>query len=160
MSSSVELPERGVYTLVIRVDRELAFRAGSLGLVRLPPGFYLYTGSGLGSGPLSLRGRVRRHLGARKNLFWHVDYLLAQDGVRVVAVVAAPSLLREECRVTQALLEGLVAQVPAPGFGSSDCRSGCPAHLLYTGEEEPTQRVLAIYEALGLRPVLLRPTGR
>ena len=152
-----KLPEKGVYTLVIRVDRELAFRAGSLGQVVLRPGFYLYTGSGLGPGSLSLRGRVKRHLGARRRRFWHVDYLLDQPSARVVAVVASPSLIKEECRVNQALIEGLTAEVPVRGFGSSDCRSGCPAHLLYTGQEDPSERVLTIYEHLGLRPVLLRP---
>ncbi|RLI39677.1 hypothetical protein DRO60_00560 [Candidatus Bathyarchaeota archaeon] len=152
-----ELPERGVYTLVICLEKGLAFDAGSLGRVVLRPGFYLYTGSGLGPGPLSLRGRVRRHLGARKKPFWHIDYLLEQSGARVVAVVASPSLIKEECRVNQALIEGLEAEVPVRGFGSSDCRSGCPAHLLYAGREDPSEAVLATYRRLGLRPVLLRP---
>jgi len=151
-----ELPERGVYTLVIRLEKGLAFDAGSLGRVALRPGFYLYTGSGLGPGPLSLRGRVRRHLGARKKPFWHIDYLLEQPGARVVAVVASPSLIKEECRVNQALIEGLEAEAPVRGFGSSDCRSGCPAHLLYVGQEDPSEAVLATYRRLGLRPVLLR----
>ncbi len=151
-----ELPKRGVYTLVIRVEAPMEFRAGRLGKTRLEPGFYLYTGSGLGKGALGLRGRVKRHLGARKRTFWHIDYLLGQPQASVAAVVASPSLNKEECRVNRALMGALRAEAPVKGFGSSDCRSGCPAHLLYVGLDDPTGRVAAAYAGLGLRPVVLR----
>ena len=153
MSSPDDLPERGVYTLVIRLSHRTELYVGSLGRVELEAGFYLYTGSGLGRGPLSLRGRVLRHLGRRRRLFWHIDYLLSRPESSVEAVVAAEAEERLECLVNRALLEGLGASAPVRGFGSSDCRSGCPAHLLYTGSSDPLAGVIRIYRALGLRPV-------
>ncbi len=154
-----ELPEKGVYTLITEVREPLEVEVGSLGRLSFKPGFYLYTGSGLGPGPLSLRGRVRRHLGARVRAFWHIDYLLGRPEVVVRAVVAAPSGEKLECTVNMALLEGLRAGVPARGFGSSDCRSGCPAHLLFAGGEDPTEEVAIIYLGLGLKPVVLEVGG-
>ena len=155
-----ELPERGVYTLIIELHGPLELEVGSLGRIRLEPGFYLYTGSALGRGPLGLRGRVKRHLSKAKKIFWHIDYVLVEPGARVVAVVAAGTGERLECVVNKALAARLGAGAPVRGFGSSDCRSGCQAHLLYTGQEEPTEHVRAVYASLGLRPVVLRLTGR
>ena len=156
-----DLPDKGVYTLIIRLDKALEIKIGSLGPRVFKPGFYLYTGSGLGSGPLGLRGRVERHLGlrGRRRAFWHIDYFLMSPGAMVKAVVAARTEERKECEVNKALLEGLRASVPIRGFGSSDCPSGCPAHLLYTGHEDPTEGVVGIYLSLGLEPLLVEATG-
>jgi len=151
-----ELPERGVYTLVIRVEGELTLNVGSLGEVRLKPGFYLYVGSALGRGPFGLRGRVRRHLSKGKKEFWHIDYLLNHPSTSVEAVVASLCSERQECRVLKALLVGLRAEVPVEGFGASDCRSGCPAHLVFVGRDDPTERVREVYVGLGLTPLVIR----
>ena len=147
------LPEKGVYTLVIYVGCHAEVKVGSLGVLSFRPGFYLYTGSGMG--PSGLRGRIRRHLRGRKHVFWHIDYLLEEPCASIWSVVASGSRARMECEVNKALMAFLGAHAPFRGFGSSDCRSGCPAHLLFVGGEDPTDRVVSVYLGLGLRPVLL-----
>ena len=154
------LPEKGVYTLIIRLEDDLEIRVGSLGLVALRAGYHLYTGSALGRGALGLRGRVIRHLSRPKKLFWHIDYLLSEPGVRVEALIVAESRRRRECEVNKALMSELGAAPSAPGFGSSDCRSGCPAHLLYAGPSSPVMAVEQVYRHLGLGPILLEVGGR
>ena len=97
-----------------------------LGQVTLAAGQYAYVGSA--HGPGGLRARVGRHLRADKPLHWHIDYLTA--AIPVVHVVALASTARLECTWAKRLLVLNGAAVPAPGFGSSDCRNRCPAHLI------------------------------
>jgi Uri superfamily endonuclease len=61
-----------------------------------------------------------------KPLRWHIDYLLDAPGVRVVGVVRSR---RGECALNRATA-GRVLDV---GFGASDCRAHCGAHLKYVG---------------------------
>ena len=149
------LPEKGVYTLVIRLGGRMRLRVGSLGAIELEEGYHLYTGSAIGRGALGLRKRIMRHLSRPKKAFWHIDYLLNERGASVAAVVAAGSERRMECEVNRALMEELGAAPSSPGFGSSDCRSGCPAHLLYAGPSSPVDAVERVYRRLGLKPVLV-----
>jgi Uri superfamily endonuclease len=97
-----------------------------LGKVTLTAGQYAYVGSA--HGPGGLRARVGRHLRVQKPRHWHIDYLTAE--VPVQHVFALASAERLECTWVARLLGLNGADVPAPGFGSSDCRRGCPAHLL------------------------------
>ena len=53
----------GIYNLVIRLDSGISLNVGRLGLIELPPGFYIYTGSAMNS----LKNRVLRHLKKQKN---------------------------------------------------------------------------------------------
>jgi hypothetical protein len=46
------------------------------------------------------------------------------------ALSGGPSLLPLECAWSQALARLPGTRIPAPGFGSSDCRCACPAHLV------------------------------
>jgi Uri superfamily endonuclease len=108
------------YQLWIRVGETLKLRVGSLGVLELPAGVYIYTGSAR----RNLEHRIRRHLSAVKRIRWHIDYLLSNPGVRVLAVHRSRE---EECswnRATQ-------GEILFPGFGSSDCASGCISHLKY-----------------------------
>lgn len=120
------LPSSGAYRLTIRLARAVRLRVGRLGRVSLPAGRYVYCGSAR----RNLPARVRRHLRRGKRRRWHVDYLLAHPAASVVEV--RTSTQRGECDfVAQARRSGGRAVVP--GFGSSDCRRGCPAHLIYMG---------------------------
>ncbi len=131
-SSSVDaLPDCGAYRLTIRLRRPVRLRVGRLGRVALPAGRYYYCGSAR----RSLPARVARHLRRRKTKRWHIDYLLAHPAAEVVGVRAWPA--GGECAlVAGAMRRGATA--PVRGFGSSDCRRGCPAHLLRVGP--PTGR--------------------
>jgi Uri superfamily endonuclease len=116
----------GSYALLLKVDAPLLLDMPRQGKVTLAAGQYAYVGSA--HGPGGLRARVGRHLRAAKPLHWHIDYLTA--AAPVVHVVAVASTARLECSWVKRLLALSEASAPAPAFGSSDCRSGCPAHLV------------------------------
>jgi Uri superfamily endonuclease len=117
------MPREISYQLLIDVPRALRCVVGRLGEFDLPAGRYVYTGSAM----RGLDARIARHLRHDKPLRWHVDYLLAGPGVRVVGVVRSR---RPECALNRMVRGSL----PVPGFGASDCRAGCGAHLKYLGK--------------------------
>ena len=118
------------YQLVIEVPTTVRCAVGRLGCFEFPAGVYIYTGSA----KRGLEARIARHRRADKKLRWHIDYLLAAPGVRITKVVRSE---REECELNRALL----GKVLVPGFGASDCRSGCGAHLKYLGRGRRTGRL-------------------
>jgi Uri superfamily endonuclease len=115
------------YRLRIRLARPVAVTVGRLGRFELPAGRYVYTGSAR----RGLEARIARHLrhGKDKHLRWHVDYLLAAPGCAVTDVERHDA---DECALNRAV----GGSVPVPGFGASDCRSGCGSHLRYLGDGE------------------------
>jgi Uri superfamily endonuclease len=114
------------YQLVIDVARPVRCTIGRLGTFAFPAGRYVYTGSAR----RNFEARVARHLRAEKTLRWHVDHLLAARGVRVVDVIRSR---RGEC----ALNRSGVGAIVVAGFGASDCKAGCGAHLKYLGRPHP-----------------------
>jgi Uri superfamily endonuclease len=100
--------------------------AGRLGVIALEPGTYAYVGSA--HGPGGLRARVLRHLRRDKPLRWHIDYLTI--ALPVAHVVVATGDERFECAWVRRLLAEPGACAAVSGFGSSDCREKCPAHLV------------------------------
>jgi Uri superfamily endonuclease len=110
------------YQLVIEVRSPVRCRVGRLGEVEFAAGTYVYTGSAR----RNFEARLARHARASKTLRWHIDYLLAVPGVRIVKIVRSR---REECRLNQSVK----ATVPVSGFGASDCTARCGAHLKYLG---------------------------
>lgn len=110
------------YQLAIDVPRRLRLQIGRLGAFVFPAGHYVYTGSAR----RNLAARIARHLRQRKALRWHIDYLLAAPGVRIAGVITSP---RPECVLNQVCRGKPLAE----GFGASDCRAGCGAHLKYLG---------------------------
>ncbi len=119
------MAQPGTYVLVLLVTREAQISIGRLGSFNFPPGYHLYAGSARGPG--GLKARLTRHLSGRKQVRWHVDYLLRE--AKVVEVWTAPSPDKLECLWAQALLRMPGARISVSGFGSSDC--GCPTHLVY-----------------------------
>jgi Uri superfamily endonuclease len=110
------------YQLTISVARPLRLRIGRLGRFLFPAGRYVYTGSA----KRNFEARIARHLRKEKPLRWHIDWLLAAPGVAVVSVKRSGA---SECALNQKIAGAIVA----PGFGASDCRSGCGSHLRYRG---------------------------
>jgi sugar fermentation stimulation protein A len=82
---------RGVYALVLFVSKDVTVSVGKLGKQKFPKGHYTYVGSAMGKSATNLRNRIQRHLRKHKRLFWHIDYLLANEHVKIEAVVAAQS---------------------------------------------------------------------
>jgi len=115
-------PRPTSYQIIIEIARPMRLTIGRLGAFRFPAGRYVYTGSAR----RNLEARIARHLRAEKALHWHIDYLLAAPGVRVLSVQRSR---RDEC----ALNRSTSGSIPVPGFGASDCRAGCGSHLKYLG---------------------------
>ena len=116
----------GTYALHLRVSRAYSITLGRLGQLILPVGHYFYLGSARGAG--GLRARVGRHLFGDGTRHWHIDYLRTVAEVQGVFYTVAD--IAFECPWSQALATLPEALIPIPHFGSSDCRSGCEAHLI------------------------------
>jgi Uri superfamily endonuclease len=110
------------YQLLIELARPVTVTVGRLGTFGFAAGRYIYTGSAR----RNLEARIARHLRAEKTLRWHIDYLLAVAGVRVLSVRRSR---HAECALNQAT----GGTIPIPGFGASDCRARCGSHLKYLG---------------------------
>ena len=112
------------YQLVIEVSVSARVQVGRFGEYLFPAGVYVYTGSAL----RNFEARISRHLSPAKKMRWHIDYLLASPGVRILEV---RRFCDAECQVNQRTS----GSVPVPGFGASDCRCGCGSHLKRVGQE-------------------------
>jgi Uri superfamily endonuclease len=110
------------YQLLIHVSQPLRCAIGRLGEFDFPAGRYVYTGSAR----RNLDARIARHVRHEKTLRWHIDFLLTSPGVRVVDVIRSRS---GECALNRASR----GRILAVGFGASDCRADCVAHLKYLG---------------------------
>jgi len=108
--------------LVLQLTHQKTVKIGSLGLIRLPRGYYAY----VGSARRGMRSRVARHLAREKRKRWHIDWLSTQPGAVPIAV-ADTTLTGLECRIAAALSIGADRRVD--GFGCSDCE--CESHLYY-----------------------------
>jgi Uri superfamily endonuclease len=123
----------GTYALHLHLPGPLDLEIGRLGRCQFPAGELIYVGSAFGPG--GLRARVGRHLNLPDKHRWHIDYILpfTQPG----GIWIAALLTRLECPWVAALASLQGAHFPAVGFGSSDCRNGCVAHLLAFIELDP-----------------------
>jgi Uri superfamily endonuclease len=117
------IPEsKGVYVIFFRSAKEAELKIGSLGVMPVKPGIYAYVGSACGGG--GLKSRLARHLKTSKKCRWHIDYLRRHVSFERLWWLEGGASL--EC----VLASGFAgADVPMPGFGSSDCR--CVSHLFY-----------------------------
>lgn len=118
-------PSKGTYTLVLYLEHPATITVGKLGKLTFPAGYYIYIGSALGPG--GLEARLARHGRRGKKLRWHIDYLL--ELAQLVEVWSSTATDKLECRWAQAAQKLPGSEIPAPGFGSSDC--SCPSHLFH-----------------------------
>lgn len=113
----------GIYQLIIFMPKNKIIEVGKLGTFHFSKGFYVYTGSAMGG----LESRLARHCRKNKHLHWHIDYLLLHS--KIVKIIIHLTRERLECKFNQRILSLPNCQVPARGFGSSDCN--CVTHLAY-----------------------------
>jgi Uri superfamily endonuclease len=124
-----DLPkQKGTYIIYGTLKQDIAITVGVLGILSLPAGSYAYVGSAFGSG--GIRSRVNHHLTPSAKPHWHFDSL--KPYITIHAVLWQSSADRMECEWVHRLLDLPDSTAPIAGFGSSDCRNGCPAHLLST----------------------------
>ena len=108
------------YQLFISLSQPYEIQIGKLGLFTFPEGIYVYTGSA----KKNMDARIRRHLSKNKNLHWHIDYLLANEQSKIINILKSNL---DECKLnTNTTGKTIIA-----GFGSSDCKQKCKAHLKY-----------------------------
>jgi len=122
---------RGTYTIVLACKGTIRVRFGKLGEARLAKGYYLYTGSALGRGAVSLEGRLARHRRRSKKIRWHVDYLTTRRKCTPTAAVYVISRRRLECIINRLICDKLQAEPILPRLGASDCT--CNGHLVRAG---------------------------
>jgi Uri superfamily endonuclease len=111
---------KGIYVLIIQVDKDVGVNVGALGKLRFKKGEYAY----VGSAQTNLEKRINRHLRKKKRKFWHIDYLLDNDAAKIANVFFKEANKAEECRIAQVI--GARGE-PTAGFGCSDCK--CKSHL-------------------------------
>jgi len=122
-------PQAGSYVLWLHLPQTQDLTVGRLGSFTFSAGDYIYLGSA--QGPDGLRARLGRHLLGSGQPHWHIDRLRVAAQVRGFGYQVSAGLLQStECRWSQRLATLPDASHPVPGFGSSDCRSGCTAHLV------------------------------
>ena len=129
--------DKGVYIIVLKVRGVVDVSVGSLGNVRFYPGYYLYIGSGMNG----LSSCMSRHLKKRKNLHWHIDYLVdVADDVRAYPI---RGMQTSENHLSERVSE--VYKSVIPGFGSSDSRH--ETHLFFSPDNPSDQS--KFHELLG-----------
>jgi Uri superfamily endonuclease len=111
---------KGIYTLLVNLDKEISINIGALGKTVFTGGTYVYVGSAQNN----LEKRVQRHLQRTKKLFWHIDYFLNNDASEITRVFYLKDGKTGECRIADELSKRGEA---IRGFGCSDCH--CTSHL-------------------------------
>lgn len=111
---------KGVYALIISVNKNITVHVGALGKINFEKGFYAYAGSAQNN----LERRVERHLGRNKRKFWHIDYLLCNKAAKIEKIFYKKAEKVEECKIAKEI--GRIG-VAVKGFGCSDCK--CESHL-------------------------------
>jgi len=143
---------KGAYVLILRLPLDLSITIGSLGTHVFARGTWLYVGSAMGKGSTSLERRVKRHFQSRKNIHWHIDYLLSQT-THLQAAIIVESLSPAECKIAEALEKNKEC-IPGPkGFGSSDCTNHCISHIFHCPNiKSPQETLTKVLEKLGFEP--------
>ena len=116
----------GSYCILVNCGKSRLLKIGRLRKIKFKKGYYLYVGSAL----KSIEKRVCRHLRDSKKIFWHIDYLLAADRVKIDSVYYVENNKKLECAISEKIK---VIAIPVDGFGSSDCN--CKSHLFYISEK-------------------------
>jgi len=124
----------GSYALFLSLPEAEHLAIGRLGASDFPAGVYVYLGSA--NGPGGLRARLAHHARIANRPQWHLDYFrpYAQITGGVFTEETRSGALPLECAWSQQLLRLPGTRPAAPGFGSADCHSGCPAHLIWLPE--------------------------
>lgn len=118
---------KGVYVLVIEVSEDFCANIGSLGKHKFEKANYAY----IGSAQNNLEKRIKRHLSDKKNIFWHIDYLLDSKYAKITHVFYMQAPKSFECAIAQKLCN---SSQGITGFGCSDCN--CKAHLFKINDIE------------------------
>ena len=138
----------GIFVVIAELPKAMDIQIGRRRRDHFENGFYGYVGSALNC----LERRLSRHLGNRKKLHWHIDYLLNVATVR--EIVYAKTSQKLECLISRTLFGKLVAK---SDFGCSDCN--CTSHLFYCQDlEYLDEAVLDSFKLLNFNPLKITGT--
>ncbi|MGB9740419.1 MAG: DUF123 domain-containing protein [Candidatus Bathyarchaeia archaeon] len=125
---------RGIYLLLISISKNIHVEIGGLGTRYFRKGLYVY----VGSAQRNLESRINRHMKDDKRKFWHIDYLLDNEDVKVLNAFYKENAERSfECDFAKKL-NGIGS--PISRFGSSDCR--CQSHLFKINDNKAFFKLL------------------
>ena len=110
--------------MLLSINKGINVGVGALGVKHIEKGVYAYVGSAQNC----LKKRVERHLRRKKRKFWHIDYLLDSEDVRIFKVFVMEVGKAEECKMSNIIGN---YGISIKGFGSSDCK--CESHLFRVG---------------------------
>ena len=110
------------YQLTIHLKNKVTLTIGKLGTFEFPAGHYIYTGSA----KKNIDARIKRHLGQKKALKWHIDYLL---GSQQAAIIKVERFNQPECVVNQNTKGAILIN----RLGATDCKNNCGSHLKFLG---------------------------
>ena len=119
----------GTYTLLILIREDVEVNVGNLGHHTFKRGFYTYTGSALGKNGINLKHRIERHISNNKKVHWHIDYILCLKESSIIGVIYSSLGKDLECIISKEIEDSDLSEIVVRGFGSSDCKSDCRAHL-------------------------------
>ncbi|MHA2024942.1 MAG: GIY-YIG nuclease family protein [Candidatus Thorarchaeota archaeon] len=122
------LSMKGAYILIIEIEQPVRVEIRSLGEVIFESGTWIYVGSAMGTGSTNLENRLKRHFRSEKTIHWHIDHLLNKE-VELRKAYWTESFTHAECIIAQHLESEELFTVGPNRFGSSDCKSGCQAHI-------------------------------
>ncbi len=113
MDMPLSYNDKGLYVLLVDLDKEIDITVGALGNINFKAGSYAYAGRakrGLGK-------RLERHLSSNKRNRWHIDYLTSNDTAKVRKIFildCEPEIEAELAAILSSRFD------PVPNFGSSD----------------------------------------
>ena len=122
------------YILVINVSEDLKIRVGRLGEESFKKGNYIYIGSARGC----LETRLQRHLRKEKRIFWHIDYLLKNQKVKILQIWTIDK--KVECQTAEVFYQDPTTEIIKKSFGSSDCK--CVTHLFFVKNKKQIESIL------------------
>ena len=108
------------YQYLIYLSHNIEIQIGKLGLVTFPKGTYVYTGSA----KRNLYQRITRHLLIDKNLYWHINLILAYKQTKITKVTKSEL---SKCNLNADLKGKIIVK----DFGNSDCKGNCNSHLKF-----------------------------
>jgi len=116
-----EAKDEGAYITIFEFDEFHDIEVGSLGKIKLRPGFYAY----VGSAARNLTAMVNRHSRKTKAHHWHVDFMCEV----AKSVLSLPVRTQDDVECALASHLSAISSCAVEGFGSSDC--SCRSHLFY-----------------------------
>lgn len=140
-------PEKGIYALILFLQKERTLRIGRLGVFDFPVGWYVYVGSAHGPGGVRKRTDRHRKNNISKKKKWNIDYFRSE--ARLCEIWFSHVAQKYEHAWARAFCKMEGAMMHAEEFGARDCYPWCPTHFL---QYETRPRIAVLRHRLADRP--------